>query len=210
MNQKKRNMILFRFNQKNPNPRIELIYSSNFELLISVLLSSQTRDIRVNQVTKKLYSLANTPEKILKIGLDQVKECIKTIGMYNIKSKNIIKLSEILIDRFNNLVPDNRKDLQSLPGVGRKTANLVLNVGFKRSTIAVDRHVFRVCNRTNFISGKNTLEIEKKMLKKVPKKFRKKCHHWFVLHGRYVCLARNPYCNICFIKDLCEFKYKNL
>lgn len=209
MNQKKRNTILFRFSKKNPYPSIELVYGSNFELLISVLLSSQTRDIYVNKVTKKLYLLANTPEKILKIGLNGVKECIKKIGMYNLKSKNIVKLSKILIDKFNSSVPDNRKDLESLPGVGRKTANLILNIAFKYPTIAVDRHVFRVCNRTKFVLGKNVLEVEKKLLKKVPMKFKRNCHNWFVLHGRYVCFSRKPRCNMCLIRDLCEFKYKN-
>lgn len=208
MNQKKRDMILFRFNEINPNPCIELIFNSNFELLISVLLSSQTRDTCVNKVTKKLFAIANTPKEILDIGLYKIKEYINKVGMYHIKSKNIIKLSRILIDKFGGLVPNNRKDLESLPGIGRKSANLILNVAFKQPTIAVDRHVFRVCNRTNFVVGKNVLEIEKKMLKSVPKKFIIKCHNWFVLHGRYICLARKPKCNICFIRDLCEFKYK--
>lgn len=210
MNKKNREKILVRFKKNNPKPKIELTFNSVFELLISVLLSAQSTDNRVNQITNILYKIANTPQKILKVGIKRIKKIIKPIGLYNIKSKNIIRISKILVDNYDGIIPEDRKFLESLPGVGRKTANLILNVAFDWPTIAVDRHVFRVCNRTSFVYGKNVLQVEKKMLNVVPKKFKKNCHSWFVLHGRYVCKAKKPMCNICFIEDLCEFKEKNL
>lgn len=210
MNQKKREIILSRFELNNPKPKIELIFNSTFELLVSVLLSAQSNDSQVNKITNNLYRKANTPEKMLEIGLENVKKYIKSIGLYNVKSNNIIKISEILVKKYKGVVPKNRKLLENFPGVGRKTANLVLNVAYGYPTIAVDRHIFRVCNRTNFASGKSVIEVEKKMIKVVPMRFKKNCHHWFVLHGRYVCRSKKLYCNACIIKDLCEFKYKKV
>ncbi|WMY95322.1 MAG: endonuclease III (plasmid) [Arsenophonus sp.] len=208
MNQKKRIAILERLRDNNPMPKTELVFNSNFELLISVLLSAQTTDISVNQATAKLYLVANTVEKMLALGVDKIKNYIKTIGLYNTKAKNIIKTCQILIDKHKGIVPKNRKALEELPGVGRKTANVILNVAFGLNTIAVDRHIFRVCNRTHFAIGKNVLEVEKKILKLVPNEFKKNFHDWFVLHGRYTCIAKNARCKFCIIKDLCEFKDK--
>ncbi|WMY96605.1 MAG: endonuclease III (plasmid) [Arsenophonus sp.] len=209
MNKKKRIAILKRLRDNNPMPKTELVFNSNFELLISVLLSAQTTDISVNQATKKLYLVANTVDKMLELGVDKIKKYIKTIGLFNTKAKNIIKTCQILKEKHKGIVPKNRKALESLPGVGRKTANVILNVAFGLNTIAVDRHIFRVCNRTNFAIGKNVLEVEKKILKLVPNEFKKKFHDWFVLHGRYTCTAKKARCKFCIIEDLCEFKDKN-
>ncbi|CAL4319380.1 endonuclease III [Buchnera aphidicola] len=209
MNKKKRYKILLEFEKDNPNPKIELIFSSTFELLISVILSAQTTDKQVNKATRKLYSVANTPYQILDIGIEKVKYYIKNIGLFNIKSQYLIETSKILINKYNGLVPNTRKKLMMLPGVGRKTANIILNVAFKKNTIAVDTHVFRVVNRINFASGNNVFIVEKKLIKLIPLKFKYYAHSWFVLHGRYICLKKNPKCSICIISKLCEFFKKN-
>ncbi|HGJ5856070.1 endonuclease III [Arsenophonus nasoniae] len=208
MNKQKRIAILTRLRDNNPTPTTELTFNSPFELLISVLLSAQATDISVNKATAKLYPVANTAEKMLELGLDEIKRYIKTIGLFNTKAKNIIKTCQILIDKYNGEVPENREALESLPGVGRKTANVVLNTAFGWPTIAVDTHIFRVCNRTNFAPGKNVIEVEQKLLTVVPTEFKVDCHHWFILHGRYTCIARKPRCGACIIEDLCEFNDK--
>lgn len=208
MNKQKRIDILTRLRDNNPTPTTELVFNSPFELLISVLLSAQATDISVNKATAKLYPIANTAEKMLAIGIDEIKHYIKTIGLFNTKAENIIKTCQILIDKYNGQVPENREALESLPGVGRKTANVVLNTAFGWPTIAVDTHIFRVCNRTNFAPGKNVIEVEQKLLKVVPTEFKVDCHHWFILHGRYTCIARKPRCGSCIIEDLCEFNDK--
>lgn len=208
MNKQKRIDILTRLRDNNPTPTTELVFNSPFELLISVLLSAQATDISVNKSTAKLYPIANTAEKMLALGIDEIKHYIKTIGLFNTKAENIIKTCQILIDKYNGLVPENREALESLPGVGRKTANVVLNTAFGWSTIAVDTHIFRVCNRTNFAPGKNVIEVEQKLIKVVPIELKVDCHHWFILHGRYTCIARKPRCGSCIIEDLCEFNDK--
>ncbi|WMY94686.1 MAG: endonuclease III (plasmid) [Arsenophonus sp.] len=208
MNKKTRIAILEKLRDHNPQPKTELIFHSNFELLIAVLLSAQSTDTSVNQATAKLYLVANTVEKMLALGVDQIKNYIKTIGLFNTKAKNIIKTCQILIDKHNGIVPKNRKALEALPGVGRKTANVILNVAYGLNTIGVDRHIFRVCNRTHFAIGKNVIEVEKKILKLVPIEFKKNFHYWFILHGRYTCTAKKPRCGFCIIEDFCEFKNK--
>lgn len=208
MNQEKRTLILKRLQENNPHPTTELAYSSNFELLISVLLSAQATDVSVNKATALLYPVANTPAALLELGVDGIKQYIKTIGLYNSKAENIVKTCRILLDEHNGIVPENRAALEALPGVGRKTANVVLNTAFGWPTIAVDTHIFRVCNRTGFAPGKNVDEVEAKLLKVVPKEFKLDCHHWLILHGRYTCIARKPRCGSCIIEDLCEFKEK--
>lgn len=208
MNKQKRIDILTRLRDNNPTPTTELVFNSPFELLISVLLSAQATDISVNKATAKLYPIANTAEKMLALGINEIKHYIKTIGLFNTKAKNIIKTCQILIDKYNGQVPENREALESLPGVGRKTANVVLNTAFGWPTIAVDTHIFRVCNRTNFAPGKNVIEVEQKIIKVVPIEFKVDCHHWFILHGRYTCIARKPHCGSCIIEDLCEFNDK--
>lgn len=200
--------ILTRFKEQNNHPTTELIYSTPFELLISVILSAQATDVSVNKVTSKLYQIANTPESLLLIGIEAIKDHIKIIGLFNKKAENIIKTCHILLDKYNGKVPENRNALESLPGVGRKTANVVLNTAFGWHTIAVDTHIFRVCNRTGFATGENVDQVEKKLLKVVPIEFKLNCHHWLILHGRYICTARKPKCSSCFIEDLCEFKDK--
>ncbi|RXK34454.1 endonuclease III [Arsenophonus endosymbiont of Bemisia tabaci Asia II 3] len=208
MNKQKRIDILTRLRDNNPVPTTELVFNSPFELLISVLLSAQATDISVNKATAKLYPIANTAEKMLALGIDEIKHYIKTMGLFNTKAENIIITCQILIDQYNGQVPENREALESLPGVGRKTANVVLNTAFGWPTIAVDTHIFRVCNRTNFAPGKNVIEVEQKLLKVVPIEFKVDCHHWFILHGRYTCIARKPRCGSCIIEDLCEFNDK--
>ncbi|WP_334472096.1 endonuclease III [Arsenophonus sp. PmNCSU2021_1] len=208
MNKQKRIDILTRLRDNNPTPTTELVFNSPFELLISVLLSAQATDISVNKATAKLYPIANTAEKMLALGINEIKHYIKTIGLFNTKAENIIKTCQILIDKYNSQVPENREALESLPGVGRKTANVVLNTAFGWPTIAVDTHIFRVCNRTNFAPGKNVIEVEQKLIKVVPIEFKVDCHHWFILHGRYTCIARKPRCGSCIIEDLCEFNDK--
>jgi len=209
MNAEKRFEIFKRLKAENPAPTTELVYKTPFELLISVVLSAQATDVSVNKATKKLFPVANTPEKISKLGLTKLKTYVKTIGLYNTKAKNVIALCKILIEKHNSQVPNNREDLEALPGVGRKTANVVLNTAFGEPTIAVDTHIFRVSNRTKLAPGKTPLDVEKKLLKFVPDEFKKDAHHWLILHGRYTCTARKPHCSSCVIEDLCEYKDKN-
>ncbi|MFM2322220.1 MAG: endonuclease [Pseudomonadota bacterium] len=208
MNLKKRTTIFQRFHANNPHPTTELIYSSPFELLIAVILSAQATDKSVNKVTQKLFAVANTPKKIELLGLANLKKYIKTIGLYNTKAKNIQQTCKILLHQYQGKVPADRAKLESLPGVGRKTANVILNTAFNQATIAVDTHIFRVCNRTGLAPGKTPLAVEKTLLKVVPKIYLKDAHHWLVLHGRYTCLARKPKCPECMIKDLCEYRQK--
>ncbi len=210
MNAAKRREIFERFRRANPHPTTELKYRSPFELLVAVILSAQATDVSVNKATEKLFAVANTPEAILALGEEGLKKYIRTIGLFNNKAKNIIATCRILVEKFGGQVPDNRKDLESLPGVGRKTANVVLNTAFGQPTMAVDTHIFRVANRTGLAPGKTPLAVEKKLLKVIPKEFLKDAHHWLILHGRYVCTARRPKCDRCLIEDLCEYKEKNL
>lgn len=208
MNNSKRVEILERLRENNPKPETELKWTTPFELLISVLLSAQATDVSVNKATDKLYPIANTPQAIFDLGVDGLKEYIKTIGLFNSKAENVIKTCRILLDHYNGEVPENREALESLPGVGRKTANVVLNTAFGWPTIAVDTHIFRVSNRTKFAVGKNVDDVEQKLLKVVPKEFKIDVHHWLILHGRYTCVARKPRCGSCIIEDLCEYKEK--
>lgn len=199
-----------RLRENNPEPTTELNYSSAFELLIAVILSAQATDKGVNKATDKLYPVANTPEAILALGEKGLKEYVKTIGLYNSKAKNIIQTCQMLINEHNSEVPEEREALEALPGVGRKTANVVLNTAFGQPTMAVDTHIFRISNRTRIAPGKTVLEVEKKLVKFVPEEFLLDAHHWLILHGRYVCVARKPRCGACIIEDLCEFKDKLL
>ncbi|CAG9296872.1 endonuclease III [Celerinatantimonas diazotrophica] len=208
MNNQKRREILTRLRDANPKPTTELNYQTPFELLIAVMLSAQATDVSVNKATAKLYPVANTPESIYALGVDGLKTYIRTIGLYNAKAENIIKTCQILINQHHSQVPENRAALEALPGVGRKTANVVLNTAFGWPTIAVDTHIFRVCNRTKFASGKNVNQVEEKLLKVVPSEFKVDVHHWLILQGRYTCVARKPRCGSCLIEDLCEFKDK--
>ncbi|CAH8218760.1 endonuclease III [Vibrio aestuarianus] len=208
MNNSKRVEILERLRENNPKPETELKWTTPFELLISVLLSAQATDVSVNKATDKLYPIANTPQAIFDLGVDGLKEYIKTIGLFNSKAENVIKTCRILLDHYHGEVPENREALESLPGVGRKTANVVLNTAFGWPTIAVDTHIFRVSNRTKFAVGKNVDDVEQKLLKVVPKEFKIDVHHWLILHGRYTCVARKPRCGSCIIEDLCEYKEK--
>lgn len=205
MNNAKRVEILKRLRANEPNPQTELNWNSPFELLIAVLLSAQATDVSVNKATDKLYAVANTPQALWDLGVDGVKSYIKTIGLFNSKAENVIKTCRILLDNYQGEVPENREALESLPGVGRKTANVVLNTAFGWPTIAVDTHIFRVSNRTKFAVGKNVDEVEQKLLKVVPKEFKLDVHHWLILHGRYTCIARKPRCGSCIIEDLCEY-----
>lgn len=208
MNADKRHQIFARLRDDNPNPTTELEYSSPFELLIAVLLSAQATDVGVNKATRKLYPVANTPQAIYALGVDGLKSYIKTIGLFNTKAENVIKTCKILIEQHGSEIPDNREALEALPGVGRKTANVVLNTAFGHPAMAVDTHIFRVANRTKIAPGKNVLDVEKKLLRHVPKEFLVDAHHWLILHGRYVCIARKPKCGMCLIEDLCEYKEK--
>ena len=208
MNKEKRHEIFTRFRENNKKPDTELAYKSTFELLISVLLSAQATDVSVNKATAKLYPVANTPEKILALGEDGLKEYIKTIGLFNSKAKNTIETCRILIEQHGSQVPEDRAALEALPGVGRKTANVILNTAFGHPTIAVDTHIFRVSNRTGIAPGKDVLAVEKKLLKFVEDEFKIDAHHWLILHGRYTCIARKPRCGSCIIEDLCEYKKK--
>ncbi len=210
MNLSKRTQIFERFAENNPEPTTELAYSNPFELLIAVILSAQATDVGVNKATAKLYPVANTPQAIVDLGEQGLKTYIKTIGLFNTKAKNVIKTCQALIDEHQGEVPDNREALEALPGVGRKTANVVLNTAFGQETMAVDTHIFRVSNRTGIAPGKNVLEVEKRLLKFIPKPFLKDAHHWLILHGRYTCVARKPRCGSCIIEDLCEYKQKTL
>ena len=208
MNAEKRREIFTRLKAENPEPTTELNYSTPFELLIAVILSAQATDKGVNKATAKLFPVASTPAAILKLGENGLKKHIKTIGLYNSKGKNIIKTCQLLIEQHQGKVPDDQAALEALPGVGRKTANVIRNTAFGHPTIAVDTHIFRVSNRTRIAPGKTVLEVEKKLLKFVPKEFKQDAHHWLILHGRYTCIARKPRCGSCIIEDLCEFKQK--
>lgn len=208
MNLEKRKALFSRFKENNPKPTTELVYHSEFELLISVILSAQATDISVNLATKKLYPKANTPQAIAELGESGLKDYIKTIGLYNTKAKNIIKTCHYLIERHDGQVPKTREALEALPGVGRKTANVVLNTAFGEPTIAVDTHIFRVSNRLGLAPGKTPLAVEKNLLKKIPKDYLYDAHHWLILHGRYTCVARKPKCQTCCVRDLCEYKEK--
>lgn len=204
MNKKTICEIFERLKSANPSPTTELEFNSPFELLIAVILSAQATDISVNKVTPALYKKANTPEEIVKLGEEGLKKYIKSIGLFNTKAKNIIKACQSLVENFNNEVPDNRKDLESLPGVGRKTANVILNTVFKQPTMAVDTHIFRVSKRIGFSNGKNVLQVEEDLLNKIPDEYMLDAHHWILLHGRYVCTAKSPKCESCIINDLCK------
>ncbi len=208
MNPKKRRDIFSRLRAANPDPRSELVHSSPFELLVSVILSAQATDKSVNIATAPLYKRASTPQKMLALGTAGLEEYIKTIGLYRTKAKNVIATCRILVEEHAGKVPREREALERLPGVGRKTANVVLNVAFGEPTIAVDTHIFRVANRTNLAPGKDPREVEDRLVKFVPEEFRLHAHHWLILHGRYVCVARKPKCPECIIRDLCEYKHK--
>ena len=208
MNKVKREAIFQRLQQANPNPTTELVYSSTFELLIAVILSAQATDKGVNKATAKLFPVANTPETIAALGEDGLKPYIKTIGLFNSKGKNIIATCQRLIEQHQSQVPAQREALEALPGVGRKTANVILNTAFHQPTMAVDTHIFRVANRTGLAPGKTVLAVEKTLLKHIPKAYLLDAHHWLILLGRYTCVARNPHCGECLIADLCDFKEK--
>ena len=208
MNKKIRSEIYARLRSANPRPDTELEYGTPFELLISVILSAQATDVSVNKATDKLYAVANTPQSILHLGTSRLKGYIKTIGLFNSKAENIIKTCRILLDRHDGEVPRTREELEALPGVGRKTANVVLNTAFGEPTIAVDTHIFRVSNRTGIAKGKTPLEVEKRLTRLTPEDYRQDAHHWLILHGRYTCKARKPVCPACLIRDLCEYRPK--
>ena len=208
MNRQIRTQIYSRLREKIPKPETELNYVNPFELLIAVILSAQATDVGVNKATAKLYPVANTPQGLLNLGTPRLKTYIKTIGLYNTKAENIIKTCHILMDRFDGEVPRTREGLESLPGVGRKTANVILNTAFGEPTIAVDTHIFRVSNRTGIAKGKTPLEVEKRLVRLTPDEFKQDAHHWLILHGRYTCKARKPECPDCIINDLCEYRHK--
>ena len=210
MNKLTRAEMFRRLQAENPAPTTELEYNSTFELLIAVILSAQATDVGVNKATRPLFAVANTPEKILALGVDGLKAYIKTIGLFNTKAENVIKTCAALVERHGGEVPGERAALEALPGVGRKTANVVLNTAFREPAMAVDTHIFRVSNRTGLAPGKNVLEVEKKLLKNVPKEYLLDAHHWLILHGRYVCVARKPKCGSCLIEDLCDYKSKTV
>ncbi|NRA25368.1 MAG: endonuclease III [Oleispira sp.] len=208
MNKQKRIQIFTRLRNENPNPKTELEYTTPFELLVAVALSAQATDVSVNKATRKLYPVANTPKTIYALGEEGLKEYIKTIGLFNSKARNVIKLCKDLIELHGSEVPDDRKALEALAGVGRKTANVVLNTAFGHPVMAVDTHIFRVSNRTKIAPGKNVDEVELKLVRFIPKEFMMDAHHWLILHGRYTCVARKPKCGSCIIEDLCEYKDK--
>ena len=208
MNPQKRQEIFRRLREHNPKPTTELHYRTPFELLVAVTLSAQATDKGVNKATAKLFPVANTPEAILALGEDGLKKYIKTIGLFNSKARHIIKACRMLVEQHHGMVPEDRAALEALPGVGRKTANVILNTAFGHPTIAVDTHIFRVANRTRIAPGKTVLEVEKKLLKFVPDEYKLDAHHWLILHGRYTCVARKPRCGSCVIEDLCEYKKK--
>jgi endonuclease-3 len=205
MNADKCREMFTRLRQANPHPTTELEYTTPFELLIAVILSAHTTDVSVNKATRKLYPRANTPAAIYALGVEGLMPYIRTIGLYRNKSKNVIETCRLLLERHQGAVPRTREELEALPGVGRKTANVILNTAFGEPTMAVDTHIFRVCNRTNLAPGKNVVEVERQLLKVVPKEFLLDAHHWLLLHGRYTCTARNPQCWNCMIADLCEY-----
>jgi endonuclease-3 len=208
MNPQKRREIWIRLQKANPNPTTELHYGTPYELLVAVVLSAQATDKSVNRATTELFRRANTPERMVELGVAGLEAYIKSIGLYRTKAKNVVALSRILLDEHCGAVPQNREALERLPGVGRKTANVVLNTAFGQPTVAVDTHIFRVANRTGIAQGKDVLEVETKLLKFTPPEYLKNAHHWLILHGRYVCLARKPGCPKCLIRDLCEFRPK--
>ena len=210
MNAAKRRAIYEKLRELDPSPDTELHYASPFELLVAVILSAQATDISVNKATDKLYPIASTPEKILALGVDGLKPYIRTIGLFNSKAENIVKTCRILIEEHGNVVPQTRDELEKLPGVGRKTANVILNTAFGEPTIAVDTHIFRISNRTGIAKGKTPLEVEKRLVRLTPDEFKKDAHHWLILHGRYVCKARKPVCGECAIIEWCEYKQKEL
>ena len=210
MNPAKRLEIFTRFRAANPTPTTELEFTTPFELLIAVLLSAQSTDVGVNKATRRLYPVANTPQKILDLGLEELKSYISTIGLYNTKAKNVIATCQILVEQYGGEVPHSREALESLPGVGRKTANVVLNTAFGEPAMAVDTHIFRVANRTRIAPGNTVLEVERKLEKVIPKTFMLDAHHWLILHGRYICVARKPKCPRCGIADLCEYPDKTV
>jgi endonuclease-3 len=209
MNKHNRRAIFERFRNQNPQPTTELVYHSSFELLVAVILSAQATDVSVNKATQLLFPLANTPETILMLGEGLLKNYIKTIGLFNSKAANIIKTCQALVSQHGGKVPADREALEALPGVGRKTANVVLNTAFGHPTIAVDTHIFRVANRTGLAKGKTPLEVEQGLLKHLAKEYIPNAHHWLILHGRYICTARKPHCAECLIKDLCDFFKKS-
>jgi endonuclease III len=208
MNPAKRREIFLRLQAANPHPTTELEYKTPFELLVAVVLSAQATDVSVNAATRHLYPVANTPQKILALGEEKLRDYIQRIGLYKTKAKHVMQTCRLLVERHGGQVPQTREELEALPGVGRKTANVILNTAFGQPTIAVDTHIFRVANRTGIAPGKDVLEVEKKLLKFVPDEFRHDAHHWLILHGRYVCQARKPKCATCIIRDLCEYKGK--
>lgn len=208
MNPAIRSEIYRRLRAGNPAPTTELNYQSTFQLLVAVILSAQATDVSVNKATVKLFSKAGTASEILALGVDGLKKYIRTIGLFNTKAENIIKTCRILVEQYQGEVPQYREQLEALPGVGRKTANVVLNTAFGEPTIAVDTHIFRVSNRTKLAPGKTPLEVEKKLVKYTPEEFQRDAHHWLILHGRYTCVARNPRCGSCVIEDLCEYRQK--
>jgi len=208
MNKAKRTAIFERLKEATPNPETELQYQTPFELLLAVILSAQATDVSVNLATKKLFASANNPETIRNLGIRRLKSFIKSIGLFNTKAENILKTCQILIDEHGGLVPKDRPSLEALPGVGRKTANVILNTAFGEPTIAVDTHIFRISNRINLAPGKNVREVEDRLMRVVPNDYKQGAHHWLILHGRYVCVARKPRCGACVIEDLCEFKDK--
>ncbi len=208
MNKEKRIEVFRRLQAENPTPTTELNYTTPFELLVAVLLSAQATDKGVNKATTKLFPVANTPAAILALGEEGLKHYIKTIGLFNTKAANLIKTCKILIDEHHSIIPQTREALEKLPGVGRKTANVILNTAFGQPTLAVDTHIFRIANRTKIAPGKNVLEVELNLLKVIPKEYLHDAHHWLILHGRYVCVARKPRCEACIIEDLCEYKDK--
>ena len=208
MNAAKRLEIFRRFHEDNPEPKTELAYSSPFELLIAVILSAQATDVSVNKAMAKLFPVANTPEAIYALGVEGLSQYIKTIGLYNSKAKNVIETCRLLIERHDSQVPQTREELEALPGVGRKTANVVLNTAFRQLTMAVDTHIFRVSNRTGIAPGKNVVEVEKNLMKHVPKPYLLDAHHWLILHGRYVCQARKPRCWECAVSSYCDYQPK--
>ncbi len=208
MNAEIRHAIFARLREQNPHPTTELEWSTPFELVIAVLLSAQATDVSVNLATRKLFAKANTPGAMLALGLDGVKDCIKTIGLFNAKAEHVMKTCLILMEQHDGQVPQTREALEALPGVGRKTANVVLNTAFGEPTMAVDTHIFRVANRTRIAPGKDVRQVEDRLVRRIPKEFLKDAHHWLILHGRYVCKARKPDCGNCLISDLCEYKAK--
>ncbi len=210
MNKEKRKLIFQRLKDHNPNPTTELNYSSPFELLIAVMLSAQATDVSVNKATDRLFPRAHTPESILALGEEGLKKYIKTIGLYNSKAAHVIKTCQILIEQHHSEVPHTREALEALPGVGRKTANVILNTAFGQPTMAVDTHIFRISNRIGLAKGQNVREVEDKLVKVIPPEFMQDAHHWLILQGRYTCVARKPRCGSCVISDLCEYKNKNI